>query len=69
MAAVQAALPVPSVPVHAVVPYGRGDLVSRVFEEGELTQLEHRETGTELWARVSADLAAELEPYDSASAG
>jgi len=69
MAAVQAALPVPSVPVHAVVPYGRGDLVSRVFEEGELTQLEHRETGTELWARVSADLAAELEPYDSATAG
>ena len=53
-------LPRPDVTVDVVVPYSRGDLVSRVHEEGEIELEEHGADGTVLRARVSADLAAIL---------
>lgn len=53
-------LPRPDVTVDVVVPYSRGDLVSRVHEEGEIELEEHGADGTLLRARVSADLAAIL---------
>ena len=54
-------LPRPRQEVDVVVPYGRGDLVSRVHTEGEIDAEEHTEHGTVLRARVGADLAAELK--------
>jgi GTP-binding protein HflX len=54
-------LPRPGVPVDVVVPYHRGDLVSRVHEHGDIDHEEHTEHGTALRARVDAQLAAELE--------
>ncbi len=59
-AAIEHALPHPPVEVDVVVPYDRGDLVSRVHSEGEITATEHGPTGTIVRARVSAELAAEL---------
>jgi GTP-binding protein HflX len=56
-------LPQPDIRVEALVPYDRGDLVSRVHEEAELLSSEHVGEGTRLTALVHADLAAELEPY------
>ncbi|MDH6136092.1 GTP-binding protein HflX [Kitasatospora sp. MAA4] len=56
-------LPRPAVEVHALVPYTRGDLVSRVHAEGELLETEHTGDGTLLRAKVAAELAAELERY------
>ena len=53
-------LPRPDVTVDVVVPYSRGDLVSRVHQEGEIEHEEHGAEGTVLRARVSADLAATL---------
>ena len=53
-------LPRPGVPVEVVVPYHRGDLVSRVHEHGDIDHEEHTELGTVLRARVDAQLAAEL---------
>ncbi|ARD41478.1 GTPase HflX [Actinomyces gaoshouyii] len=53
-------LPRPDVPVDVVVPYSRGDLVSRVHADGEIESIEYVEAGTRLVARVSASLAAEL---------
>jgi len=53
-------LPRPAVEVDLVVPYTRGDLVSRVHETGEILSEEHVEQGTHLHARVDAALAAEL---------
>ncbi len=56
-------LPRPQVEVDVLVPYERGDLVSRVHSEGEVLASEHGVDGTHLVARVNADLAAELSAF------
>ncbi len=56
-------LPRPSVPVDVLLPYDRGDLVSRVHDEGELLEQDHVADGTRVRALVSAALAGELSPY------
>ncbi|MEP6798129.1 MAG: GTPase HflX, partial [Lapillicoccus sp.] len=53
-------LPRPEIEVKAVVPYDRGDLVSRLHGEGEVLTTEHREDGTFVHAKVSPVLRAEL---------
>jgi GTP-binding protein HflX len=53
-------LPRPSVEVLALVPYTRGDLVSRVHQDGEVLSEEHTGDGTLIKARVLPDLASEL---------
>ena len=63
LAAVEADLPRPGVEVAALLPYERGDLLSRVHEHGEVLSLEHTGDGTLLQARVNEALAGELAPY------
>ncbi len=46
--------------VDIVVPYSRGDLVSRAHRQGEVLKTEHDEAGTHLQARVPESLANEL---------
>jgi GTPase len=46
-----------------MVPYDRGDLVSRAHREGEVLQVSHGASGTELTARVPLGLAAQLDRY------
>ncbi|MBL8930213.1 MAG: GTPase HflX [Kineosporiaceae bacterium] len=53
-------LPRPSIEIDLVVPYQRGDLISRVHSEGEVLGTEHHENGTRLQARVRPDLADAL---------
>ncbi|NMM31245.1 MAG: GTPase HflX [Cellulomonas sp.] len=53
-------LPRPGVSVDVVIPYDRGDLVSRVHLHGEIEAEEHTAAGTALRGRVDANLAAEL---------
>jgi GTP-binding protein HflX len=53
-------LPRPGVAVDVVVPYDRGDLVSRVHEHGDIDHEEHTAQGTALRARVDSQLASEL---------
>jgi GTPase len=60
LAAVEQALPRHDTTVTALVPYGRSDLVARVHQEGEVLSLQHVAAGTEVTARVSPGLAAEL---------
>ena len=60
-ACVDESLPHPPVEVEVLVPYGRGDLVSRMHTEGEVLTEDHREAGTFVTARVHPDLAAALE--------
>ncbi|MCZ3390248.1 MAG: GTPase HflX [Actinomycetia bacterium] len=57
---IEGALPHPPVDIAGVVPYDRGDLVSRMHTEGEVLSEEHREDGTLVTARVHPDLAAAL---------
>ena len=61
---IEGALPHPPVDVEVVVPYDRGDLVSRMHTEGEVLSEEHREDGTMVTARVHPDLAAALGELD-----
>ena len=53
-------LPRPDVEFVGVVPYSRGDLVSRAHLSGKVLELEYVEAGTRLKALVKQDLAAEL---------
>jgi GTPase len=61
-------LPRPVREVRVVIPYGRGDLVSRAHTEGEVLDVRHGEEGTELSARVSPGLAAELTRFAAPAA-
>ncbi|TNH26241.1 GTPase HflX [Micromonospora orduensis] len=63
-AAIEDRLPQPAVEVRAVLPYERGDLVSRVHRTGEVLSTAHLPEGTLLHVRVSAELAAELAQFD-----
>ena len=62
-ALVAAELPQPDVDVEVLVPYARGDLVSRIHEQGEILASEHVAEGTRLTARVNPDLAGELAGF------
>jgi GTP-binding protein HflX len=61
--AITAALPDPSVSIDVLVPYDRGDLVSRVHAEGTVLDEEHVAAGTRLRARVHRDLAGRLAGF------
>ena len=63
LAAIEADLPRPEFEVDAVVPYGRGDLIARIHEHGELLSETHLENGTRVLARVDAQLRAALEEF------
>ncbi len=63
LATIERLLPGPSVEVRALVPYTRGDLVSRVMRDGVVMEREHRDEGTFLHARVDDGLAADLAAY------
>jgi GTPase len=63
LAAVEQDLPKPDIEVSALVPYARGDLVSKVHERGDVLDLEHTGDGTLVRARVGEALADELAPY------
>jgi GTPase len=56
-------IPRPDVEVEVLVPFSRGDLVSRVHVDGEVLEQEHTATGTRLRARVRAPLAGELAEF------
>ncbi|HYO34243.1 MAG TPA: GTPase HflX [Nocardioidaceae bacterium] len=63
MAAIENDLPRPSVDVDALVPYSRGDLISKVHEHGEIMSIDHLAGGTHLKAKVNPGLAGELAEY------
>ena len=46
-----------------LLPYDRGDLLSRVHENGEVVSVEHTGDGTLLTALVNEALAGELAAY------
>jgi GTP-binding protein HflX len=60
---IAALLPRPDVEVEVLVPYDRGDLVSRAHADGEVLSERHTEAGTRLHANVAPSLAADLAPF------
>jgi GTPase len=63
MAEIERLLPRQQREVTAVIPYDRGDLVSRVHDVGEVMSVVHGGRGTELTARVPLWLATELDRF------
>ena len=56
-------LPKPDIEVDVLVPYDRGDLISRIHEEGEILASEHVADGTRLRAKVTPVIEADLAAY------
>ncbi len=56
-------LPKPEIRVDVLLPYDRGDLLSRIHDEGEVLETEHLEDGTRIHAKVSAALDGELAVF------
>ncbi|MCC9146303.1 MULTISPECIES: GTPase HflX [unclassified Arthrobacter] len=64
MQAISEGIPRPGVDLELLVPYERGDVVSRLHQQdAEILALEHGEEGTRLHVKVREGLAAELEPF------
>jgi len=63
LAAIEADLPRPDIELRVLLPYSRGDLVSRLHDKAEVLGIEHTGDGTLVHARVSEALAGELELY------
>jgi GTP-binding protein HflX len=56
-------LPRPNVAVKVLIPYNRGDLVSRLHLNSQINKIEYQENGTYVDALVRADIANELEAF------
>jgi GTP-binding protein HflX len=56
-------LPSPDVELRVLLPYTRGDLVTRMHETAEVLSSEHTADGTLVHARVHPGLAAALGPF------
>jgi GTP-binding protein HflX len=56
-------LPKPNVSVKVLIPYSRGDLVSRLHLNSQINKIEYQETGTFVDALVRPDIASELEQF------
>ena len=46
-----------------VIPYERGDLVSKLHQDSEVLSTEHREDGTFVHAKVHPPLLRDLDAY------
>ncbi|WP_350269087.1 GTPase HflX [Brevibacterium sp. CBA3109] len=60
---IESMLPSPNIDVTVLIPYERGDLVSKIYALGMVEHEEHGGEGTAMQAKVSADLAAELADF------
>jgi GTP-binding protein HflX len=58
--AIEADLPHLMEEIDVLLPYSRGDLLSRVHSQGDVISIEHEPGGTRLRARVPGSLAGEL---------
>jgi GTP-binding protein HflX len=56
-------LPEPNIEVAVLIPYDRGDLVSRLHLNSRILMLDYREGGTFVRAMVKPEMAAELALY------
>ncbi len=56
-------LPKPDIEVDVLVPYERGDLISRIHEDGEVLASEHVAEGTRLRAKVTPTIEADLADF------
>ncbi len=58
-------LPWPQVDIKATIPYDRGDIVARIYREGQVISRTDVEQGSVVIARVPQSLASVIEPLSS----
>jgi GTPase len=63
LAAIEKALPRPDIRISVLVPYSRGELVSRVHSEAKIISMDHTEAGTRIDALVKPQLANDLSEF------
>lgn len=64
--AISDGIPRPSVKLELLIPYNRGDLISKLHEaDAEILRMDHEEGGTRAVVMVREGLAAELESFIS----
>ena len=64
--AISEAIPRPSVRLELMIPYNRGDLLSKLHEtDAEIISLDHEENGTRAVVKVREGFAAELDSFIS----
>ncbi|MFC6706086.1 GTPase HflX [Flexivirga alba] len=56
-------LPRPEIRMELLLPYNRGDLLSRIHEDGEVLSSEHTGEGTHVHAKVTPTLQADLADF------
>jgi GTP-binding protein HflX len=61
-------LPAPEVELELLVPYDRGEVISRLHVQGRVLSTDYREDGTLVRALVHPARVSELQPFVSASA-
>jgi GTP-binding protein HflX len=57
-------LPEPDIEVKVLLPYDRGDLVSRLHLNSRIVKMEYREAGTYVHAMVKPEIASELRQFE-----
>jgi GTP-binding protein HflX len=66
LAAISESIPRPNVKMQLLVPYHRGDLISKLHDsDAEILSLDHEEGGTRAVVMVREGLAAELESFST----
>ncbi|MEN3345742.1 MAG: GTPase [Arthrobacter sp.] len=64
--AISEGIPRPSVKLELLIPYDRGDVLSKLHDtDAEILSLDHEETGTRAVVMVREGFAAELDPFIS----
>ncbi|GAB3585252.1 GTPase HflX [Calidifontibacter terrae] len=63
LALIENQLPKPDIRVEVLLPYDRGDLLSRLHDEAEIVSSEHTGAGTHIHAKVKSALQAALRDY------
>ena len=56
-------LPRPEIRMELLLPYNRGDLLSRIHDDGEVLSSEHTGEGTHVHAKVTPTLQADLADF------
>ena len=63
LAAVDAALPAPSVEIELLIPYDRGDVVSTLHENATIVRIDYEEGGTRISALIGDEQIAPLKEF------
>lgn len=61
MAKIEQTLPWPQIDIKATIPYERGDVLARIYREGQVSSRTDTEQGTVIVGRVPQELAAVIE--------